>query len=145
MKLKEIMTDKPDTVSPQSTLSQAAERMNQLNVGALPVVENGQIVGIITDRDIVVRALARHQNPEQEQVRSVMSTNVHCCYDDDDVSAAVKLMEEKQIRRLPILTRSNRLAGIVSLGDFATESRDDRLAGEILAKVSETRAQRAVA
>lgn len=138
MKISQVMTKNPQTVTPNSTLVQAAEKMSQFNFGAIPVVANGQVQGILTDRDITL-AIAKHKNPEQVQVREFMTDSVSTCFDDQDVQEAVKLMESKQIRRLPVLNRQNQLIGIVALGDLATRNQNQQLSGEVLEQVSQNR------
>jgi CBS domain-containing protein len=103
----------------------------------LPVCDGEQLVGMVTDRDITVRATAAGKDPRTATVREVMSKDVLYCFDDQDVSEAARLMESQQVRRVPVLDHSRRLVGIVSLGDVATTTRDDRLSGEVLERVSE--------
>ena len=131
------MTRQVDVISPEASLEEAARRMDQLNVGPLPVCENERLVGRVTDRDITVRATAAGKDPRTTPVREAMSQDVLYCFDDQDVREAVELMERQQVRRVPVLDRSQRLVGIVSLGDLATDTRDDRVMGEILERVSE--------
>jgi len=133
------MTPNPQSVSPNDHLTDAAELMQKLNCGLVPVVENGHVKGLITDRDIVVRAIARHKNPEKEKVSKFMTDNVECCSEDDDVFEAVKAMEKHQIRRIPIVNKNQKLVGIVALGDLAARNHDQRLCGEILEQVSQTK------
>ena len=109
--------------------------MKSLDVGVVPVCENDRLVGMITDRDIVVRAEAEGLSPAAN-VDQAMTPDVTFCFEDDDLDSAVKLMEEKRIRRLPVLNAQHRLVGIVSLGDLAV-SGDQRTAGEVLERVSE--------
>src|SRR5262245_13699762 len=136
MKIKDIETLHPEFVSPDAGLVEAARKMKRLDVGALPVCEGEHLVGLLTDRDITVRATAEGRDPLQTRVREVMSSEPICCYEDQDIVECVDLMEQKQIRRLPVIDRSQRLVGIVSLGDLATRSYNERLAGEVLNRVS---------
>ena len=136
MKVKEVMTPGVECTRPESTLQQAAERMKALDVGPLPVCENDRLVGMLTDRDITIRATAEGWNPKAAPVRDAMTREVITCFEDQDVREAARLMKEKQIRRLPVLNRAKRLVGIVSLGDLAVETADDRLAGETLHQIS---------
>jgi CBS domain-containing protein len=135
MRVKDVMTETPHVVRPQTTLKEAAETMKSLDVGVLPVCDNDRLVGMITDRDIVVRAEAEGLSPSA-MVDQAMTPDVTFCFEEDDLDSAVKLMEEKQIRRLPILNADHRLVGIVSLGDLAV-SGDQQTAGEVLERVSE--------
>jgi CBS domain-containing protein len=136
MLVKEIMTHNAEVVSPDDTLEQAARKMEELNIGPLPVCEGNRVVGILTDRDITVRATAAGCDPKKTVVHEIMYYNIIYCYDDQDVSEAAKLMSEKQIRRLLVMDRANDLVGIVSLADLATEARDEGRSGEVLSKVS---------
>jgi len=137
MLLKEIMTPNVEAISPGDTLEQAARKMEELNVGPLPVCEDDRIVGMLTDRDITVRATAAGCDPKTTLVSDAMSQDIISCYEDQDVQEAARLMKEKQIRRLLVLNRANKLVGIVSLGDLATEAGDQGQPGEVLKKVSE--------
>src|SRR4051812_43219339 len=137
MLLKEIMTHNIEVVSPGDTLEQAAQKMAELNVGPLPVCEGNRVVGMLTDRDITVRATAAGCDPKTTLVGDTMSQDVISCYEDQDVGEAARLMKEKQVRRLLVLSRSGDLVGIVSLGDLATEAGDQGRPGEVLEKVSE--------
>ncbi|MEW6296415.1 MAG: CBS domain-containing protein [Thermodesulfobacteriota bacterium] len=137
MQLKEIMTQGVDVISPDATLQEAAAKMKTLDVGPLPVCDGDRLVGMLTDRDIAVRAVAEGRDPTTTPVREVMTPEVIYCFEDQSVEEAAKLMEEKQIRRLPILNRNKWLVGIVSLGDLAVGTGDQQLAGEVLEQVSE--------
>jgi CBS domain-containing protein len=116
--------------------------MKALDVGALPVCENDRLVGMLTDRDITVRATAESLPPGLGRVRDVMTPNIIYCYEDQLVTEAVRLMEDNRIRRLPVLNRDKRLVGIVSLGDLAVKTGDEELTGEVLEQVSEPAAPR---
>lgn len=137
MLLKDVMTRDPRNIRPDATLQEAAETMKALDVGALPVCANDHLIGMITDRDITIRAVAGGCDPRGTPVWEAMSDKLVFCYEDDTVESAAKLMEEKQIRRLPVFDRNHRLTGIVSLGDLAVRNHDDRLSGEVLERVSE--------
>lgn len=137
MQVKDVMTHGPECATADATLDQAAERMKDLNVGSMPVCENDRLVGMITDRDITVRATSLSLDPASTRVVDVMTPGVQFCFDDQSVDEAASLMKSKQIRRLPVLNRDKRLVGIVSLGDLAVETGDEHLAGETLERVSE--------
>jgi len=137
MQVSNLMTMNVECTPPDATLQTAAEKMKVLDVGSLPVCEHDRLAGMITDRDIVVRAVAEGRNPTEVPVRDIMTPDVTYCYEDDDVEHAAQLMKEKQIRRLLVLNHQKRLVGIVSLGDLAIESGDDLLAGETLERISE--------
>jgi CBS domain-containing protein len=137
MKIRDVMT--PDAVAahPGTTLMAAAEMMRLLNVGSLPVVEGERVVGIITDRDIVVRGLALGFNPRTASVADVMTRNVLTCSVEDDVEEVAQQMRDLQVRRLLVVDEQERLLGIVSLGDLAMEMEDQALAGRVLEGISE--------
>jgi len=137
MQVKDVMTRGGECVGPDTTLQEAAGKMKSLDVGPLPVCDNDRLAGMITDRDITVRAVAEGKDPRSTRVRDVMSEGINYCYEDDDVHAAARQMKEKQIRRLVVLNRDKRMVGIVSLGDLAVETGDEHLAGNTLEKVSQ--------
>ncbi len=137
MNVNEIMTCNAETIDSQATLTEAAQKMKQLDVGALPVWESGELAGMITDRDITIRGVAQGKDPTKTRVNEVMTPEVFYCFADDDIHEAAELMEEKCIHRLLVLDETNEPAGFVSLADFAVKSRDERLAWEILEKISE--------
>jgi CBS domain-containing protein len=137
MRVKDVMTKGAECVTPSTSLQEAAGKMKALDVGPLPVCEGDHLVGLITDRDITVRATAEALPPRLGQVRDVMTPDVIYCFEDQDVQEAARLMKEHQVRRLVVLNRDKRLVGIVSLGDLAVETGDEKLAGETLEQVSE--------
>jgi CBS domain-containing protein len=137
MQLKDIMTPKVEVISPEATIQEAAQKMSQLDVGPLPVCDGEQLVGMLTDRDIAVRAVAEGCDPTTTMVREAMTPDLVYCFEDQAIQEAARLMEQYQIRRLPILNRNKRLVGIVSLGDLAVSTSDQPLAGEVLEQVSE--------
>jgi CBS domain-containing protein len=111
--------------------------MRNLDVGPLPVVDRGKLVGVVTDRDITIRATAEGRDPRLTPVEEVMTRDVVACREDDDVRVAAKLMQDAQLRRLLVVDGLGRLVGIVSLGDLVLQTGDEKLAGETLEKVSE--------
>ena len=117
--VKAVMKRAVESVTPHSTLQVAAAQMKAANVGALPVCEGGQVVGMLTDRDITVRAVAHGHDAFEDRVRDVMTPNAVTCYEDQQVGEAARLMEENQVRRLAVLDRSQRLVGMLSLDDLA--------------------------
>jgi CBS domain-containing protein len=137
MELKDIMTKQVQVVSSGTTIREASQKMRDLDTGFLPVCDDQAIIGLLTDRDIVVRALAEGKEAESA-VTDAMTGNVVCMYEDDDVEEAAQMMEEKQIRRLIVLNRNQELAGIVSLADLSREVGDEGLSGEVLKNVSES-------
>ena len=137
MTIRDIMTRDVQAVGPDDTIRRAAQLMDQLNVGGLPVCDGSRLLGMITDRDITVRATSAGLAPDRCTVSEVMTAEAHCCYEDDPVTAVARLMGERQIRRVPVIDRDDRLVGIVSLGDLATEAKDDRTAGTALERISD--------
>ena len=136
MKIREIMTPDAQCVRPDETLVDAASLMRQLDVGVLPVCDDDTVIGMLTDRDIAIRAVAEARDPSTTLVREIMSPGTICVDDDDKVEDAVRLMEQHQIRRAPVLNREKKLVGIVSLGDIAVDA-STALSGEILKHVSQ--------
>jgi CBS domain-containing protein len=138
MRVNEIMTPAVECVSPNDSISAAAQKMKDLDVGALPICgDDDRLLGMITDRDITVRATAECCEPTSTCVRDVMTPNIVYVFDDQDVIEAAQLMKDNQIRRLPVLNRDKRLVGIVSLGDLAVDTHDEEMAGATLEAVSE--------
>ena len=136
MQLKEVMTRNVDVIRPESTLIEAARKMKNLDVGPIPVCDDHEILGMITDRDITTRAVAEGRDPGRTKVREVMTPDVLYCFEDQDVSEAARLMQQRQVRRILVLNRNREVAGIVSLGDIAVETGDSKLAAKTLEQVS---------
>jgi CBS domain-containing protein len=130
MLVREIMTHKLETVQPTATLREVARKMRDLNLGSLPVADDGNLIGIITDRDICCRGVADDFDPVRTQVREIMSRDISFCFSDDNVTDAVRQMEELHLRRLAVLNRNKTIAGFLSVDDLAQYSR--ALAGEVL-------------
>ena len=118
MKVGEIMTRGVEIASPDDTIQQAASRMAELDVGVLPVGENDRLVGMLTDRDIAVRAVAQGRGPDTK-VREAMTPEVRYCFEDEELDDVVDNMGENKVRRLPVMSRDKRLVGIVSFSDVA--------------------------
>ena len=137
MQLSEIMTSNPVVLRPDTMLREAAQKMRELDSGVMPVGDSDRLVGMLTDRDITVRATADGKDPNTTPVRDVMTSDVVYCFADDDIELAARTMEENQIRRVMVLDRDKRLVGIASLGDIAMHAPTDRLAGEVIEAVSE--------
>jgi nucleotide-binding universal stress UspA family protein len=135
-KVREVMTHEVGTISPDATLEAAATKMHLLGVGSLPVFDGDVLVGMLTDRDITVRAVASGLDAKTATVCDVMTPEVVFIFEDQTIGEAANLMAEKHIHRVVALNRSGRLAGIVSLDDVAAESGDARLAGETLERVA---------
>jgi CBS domain-containing protein len=123
--IQDIMTRDVQTISPQETVQRAAQLMDELNVGAIPVLEGDKLVGMITDRDIAVRSVAAGQDPRSTKVADVMSTDVRTCTADQSIDDVLDTMGDVQIRRIPVLDAQSKVIGIVSLGDVATKHAAD--------------------
>jgi CBS domain-containing protein len=136
MKIKEVMTSRVECVRPETTLQEAAARMKSLNVGPLPVCEGDRPVGIVTDRDIVIRAISEGLDPRTTRIQDVMTKDVVTVQETDDVKDAARLMKDRQIRRVVVVGSDMRVTGIVSLGDIAVDTHDDKMSGDVLEKVS---------
>lgn len=136
MPIKDIMTAEVEVIAPEALLEEAAKRMRALDVGVLPVCDGNKLVGVLTDRDLTIRAAAEGRDPRTTKVREAMTPEVAYCFEDQEAEEAEKIMEKNQIRRLPVLDRKKRLVGIVSLGDFAIRDNQKR-AGKTLEKISE--------
>jgi CBS domain-containing protein len=136
MKIRDITTHNPAVINPEAALLEAAQKMKKLDVGSLPVCDGERLVGMVTDRDITVRGTAEGRDPRQTKVRDVMTPEVCYCVEDQELREAAELMEEHQIRRLPVLDGKKRLVGIISLGDVSVRGEDGRFAAEILESVS---------
>lgn len=139
MKVKEIMSKDVNIASPRDTLQEAARRMAQLDVGSLPVGDNDRLVGMLTDRDIAIRAVAEGL-PPSSPVDQAMSREVKYVFEDEDVDEVAEQMGDLQVRRLPVLNRDKRLVGIVSLGDVSRAAKP-KDSGEALRDVSQPRGQ----
>ncbi len=135
MKIREIMTPSVRCVRPEDTLVDAASLMRELDVGILPVLKGSAVLGMITDRDITIRAVAAARPPADTQVREVMTPGVFFVHDDQDVEEALEVLKEHQIRRVPVVSRDHRLVGILSLGDIAVDASTAQ-SGEVLKHVS---------
>jgi CBS domain-containing protein len=120
MKVKDAMHKGVDWVSPDTPVAELAKLMRDHDVGAIPIGENDRLVGMVTDRDIVCKGLAQDNfDPHGAIARDVMTAEIHCCREDDDLAKAVRHMEELRVRRLPVINKSKRMVGILSLGDVS--------------------------
>jgi CBS domain-containing protein len=130
MLVKEIMSRGMEYIPPTSTLREVARKMRDLNIGLLPVVEHGKLVGMVTDRDICCRGVAEDLDLMRTEVREIMSQDIAYCYSYDTINDAVRQMEQRHIRRLAVLNNDESIAGVLSVDDVAHFSR--QLAGEVL-------------
>ena len=133
--LKELMSRDVKVIDPDMSIVEAAKKMRDGDFGMLPVGEDDHMIGTISDRDIVIRAVAEGKDTNTK-VRDVMSEGIAWAYEDDTVEQAARIMSARQVRRLPVLDRNKRLVGIVALGDFAVESSEIQPAAKALAEIS---------
>jgi len=136
MKVKDAMTKDVELASPSHTIRQAALLMGKMDCGALPVADKDSLVGMITDRDIAIRAVAAGKGPST-LVKEIMSAEVLYCFDDQDLDEVVQNISDQKVRRLPVMNRDKRLVGILSLGDVARETNGPDEAGDALKAISE--------
>ena len=134
MKVKDVMTSDVQLANPDQTICEAACVMAEADAGALPVSDGERLVGVITDRDIAIRAVADEKSPDTP-VREVMSKEVLYCFEDETVEHVAKNMGEQKVRRLPVLDRKKRLVGIVSIGDLALSTKPN-VTGQAVAGIS---------
>ena len=136
MKVSKCMTRDVELVSPTQTIREAAQMMAELDAGALPVQQDDRLVGMITDRDIAVRAVAQGKSPDT-LVREVMSDEVLYCFEDQEIGDVARNMGDVKVRRLPVVNRDKRLVGIISIGDLALKE-EQTLTGSTIARISKT-------
>jgi len=138
LRIKDVMTPQAEVISPDATTEDAASVMKTLDIGVLPVCDEEGLVGILTDRDLVVRVRAATRDPKAVLVGEAMTPSVVYCFEDDDVEHAATVMAGQQIRRLPVLDKNRKLVGIVSMGDLALHTQDHQLTGKVLEDVSQS-------
>jgi CBS domain-containing protein len=128
MKLKDAMHKGVDWVSPDTPVTELAKLMRDHDVGAIPIGENDRLVGMVTDRDIVCKGLAQDNfDTRSTTARDVMTAEIHCCREDEDLTKAVRHMDELKVRRLPVINKNKRMIGILSLGDVSRSASADLL------------------
>ena len=128
MKVKEAMHKGVDWVAPDTPIADIAKLMRKHDIGAIPIGENDRLVGMVTDRDIVCKGLAKDGfNPGRATARDVMTQGIHCCNEDDDLAKAVRHMEQLKVRRLPVINKGKRMVGILALGDVSHSAPTDLL------------------
>ncbi|KAB2846044.1 MAG: CBS domain-containing protein [Hyphomicrobiaceae bacterium] len=135
MKVKDAMHKGVEWVQPATTVAALAKKMRDLDIGAIPIGENDRLVGMVTDRDITVRAVADAKDVSKLTARDVMSKGIVYCRDDEEIEDAVRIMEQKKIRRLPVLDENKRMVGMLSLGDVS-QSASHEIAGEVISAVA---------
>ncbi|MGZ3742486.1 MAG: CBS domain-containing protein [Pseudobdellovibrionaceae bacterium] len=136
MLVNEVMKEKAAVIHFDHTVEEAAKLMEQGDFGSLPVERDGKMVGMITDRDIVVRAVAKGKDPKKTTVSECMSEGISYCYQDEDVEAIAHKMAAVQVRRLPVIDRNKKLVGIVSLSDIARRVKNEKLTQEIVSQTA---------
>ena len=136
MKVKEVMHSGVSWVEPDTKLNAIAEIMQSEDIGAVPVGENDRLIGMVTDRDMACRALAKGKQPESMTARDVMSPGVTWCKEGEDIEDAIRIMEKKKVRRLPVINDDKRMVGMLSIGDIAGTLPQD-LTGEVMRAVAE--------
>jgi len=140
MLCKEVMTDNPVCCLPDEPVSAAARVMRREDVGAVPVIndeQKRQLIGIVTDRDLAIKVVAESRDPNQTNISEVMTSTIIACLEGDDVSGAIKTMEEHQIRRLPVVDPDGRIIGIISQADVATRLHEPEKTAEMVEEISQ--------
>ena len=134
-KVQDVMTGSPRCVTPETPVAEAAQLMESEDVGALPVLDGDELAGMVTDRDIVIRAVAKGKDPRGMPVREVLTREVVAVGADEDLSKALELMASNQVRRLPVVDEGNRLVGVVAQADLAREAKE-KAVGEMVEEIS---------
>jgi CBS domain-containing protein len=135
MKVREMMHKGVEWVSPDTTVAALAKRMQQFDIGAIPIGENDRLIGMVTDRDIAIRGVADGKDPSKLTARDVMTNGIIYCQDDEDVDDAARIMESKQVRRLPVIDADKRMVGMISLGDVS-HAGSEKITAEVTRAVS---------
>ena len=135
MEVRQVMTNQVTWVAPDTHIPEVARKMRDEDFGAMPVAEQDRLIGMVTDRDIVVRCVAQDVDVRSATARQVMSPKVLYCFDDESVESVLQNMGANQVRRLPVINRDKRLVGVVSLGDLSKAAQDP--AGDALKEISE--------
>ena len=136
-KVHEVMTDRPRVVTPETTVSEAAQLMKNDDIGSLPILDGEQLAGMVTDRDIVIRAVAEGKDPRGMPVREVASRELVTVNADEELSSALLLMARQQVRRLPVVDDDGRLVGILAQADVAVEAKEKDV-GEMVEEISKS-------
>lgn len=136
MQIKDIMTKTVKVIPANAMVRDAAKLMKDIDSGFIPVIDADNVIGVITDRDIVLRSTAEGRNPNETTVEEVMTKEFFFLYEDEDVKEAAKVMSERQVRRLPVVNRQEELVGILSLGDLLVDTSDEKLSGKALEDIS---------
>ena len=139
MLCKDVMTSGVESICRNANVKEAAQMMRRLDVGILPVTDHSRLVGVMTDRDIVLRTVAMGKGPEDAKVGEIMTPNLIVCYEEQSLEEAARLMESQQIRRLLVVNREKELVGVLSLGDLALSRGADSMTRQTLQGISEDR------
>jgi CBS domain-containing protein len=132
MKVKDAMHKGVDWVNPDTPITEIAKLMREHDIGCIPIGEDDKLVGMVTDRDIVCKGLANGKfDPSRAKASDVMTEGIHCCREDDDLAKAVHHMETLKVRRLPVINKSKRMVGMISLGDISHFTSSDLMSGYV--------------
>jgi len=131
MLVKEIMSKHPNALSDDMSLKQAAIEMQKYDFGFLPVKHNGKIIGVVTDRDLVVRTIAKGQDPNTTKLKEAMTNKILFCHEDDDLTKTAQTMCSNQINRLAVYDKQENFTGVLSIGDIARKCKDKSLLGKL--------------
>lgn len=132
MLVGEVMNKKVKVMNSNKTVEDAARLMQEENFGAIPIEENDRMVGMLTDRDIVLRTVAAHKNPAETKVKDIMSPGIDYCYEQENLGELVKMMKTTRHRRIPVINEKKRLVGIVTLADLVTKGHNNYITQEVL-------------
>jgi CBS domain-containing protein len=136
-KVRDFMTRNPECVSEKDSIRDVARIMKDQDTGVVPVVEGKKIIGLVTDRDIVVRGIAEGKDVSSSKVNELMTRDVRSVHEDSTVAEVLDLMSRSQVRRIPVVNQSQELVGIVSIGDISTETNQDNKVGRAMENISE--------
>ncbi|MEK2690191.1 CBS domain-containing protein [Bdellovibrio sp. GT3] len=137
MKVKDVMRPRADVIGADRTVQEAALMMEKNSYGSLPVSRNDKMIGMITDRDITIRVVAAGLDPKTTLVEQCMSQGIEYCFDDEDLGVAAQHMIRNKIRRVPVVNKSKRLVGMLSLGDIATRGQNKNISHDLLSHVAQ--------
>ncbi len=136
MLARDLMSKKPEFLPPTATLKQAADQMKTHDYGFIPIGENDRLIGVVTDRDIAIKAVAEGWDPNKKTLKDIMHKGIFFCLENDKLEKVIQQMEKLQVRRLVVLNKDKRMTGIISLGDIATKSKNAKLCFELAEAVS---------
>ena len=134
--VQDVMTRNPTTCQPAAPVVEAAQLMEREGVGSIPVCENGQLAGIVTDRDIALRVVASGRDPKSTAIRDVMTRDPKCVNAEEPIDRALEIMEASQVRRVPVIDGTGRLVGIIAQADIATRLGDDHATSDVVEAIS---------